>query len=207
MKTWLQRYRTYSTYPTYFTLLVLLVIAAPVAAQRPGERPTRDTVEQMSRIDTIRALDLQLIKGERNNTIREAIWRQAVEDFKTLQSVNNKMMADTWANSKLDYKYISEMVGQIAKKAERLKSSLALPEVEENKDAKSADTEIATAKDFRAQLLSLDSSVMRFVTNPIFQKTNVVEMKLANQASTDLEAIISLSKRLKKAGEKLRARE
>ena len=189
-------------------VMLLTVFAVGGVKGRPhiGQSP-RDTADRLSRIDTNRAADMQIIKGPPNPAVRQAIQKQIIEDFRAMQSVNNKMMADAWANSKLDYKYISDMIGQIAKKAERLKSSLALPEPEENKDAKAPDKEIATAKDFKAELLSLDSSVMRFVTNPIFQKTNVVEMRLANQASTDLEAIIGLSKRLKKAGEKLRARE
>ena len=193
------RIRTYSTYRNCFAFLILFVLGGIV----DGQRPSRDTVEQLSRIDTNRAFDLQIIKGQKNNAIRQAIQKQVVEDFRALQSVNNRMMADAWASSELDYRYISDMIGQISKKATRLKSNLALPESEENQNANAPETEIASAKDFKAELLLLDRSVMRFVTNPIFQKTNVVELKLANQASKDLETIINISKRLKKAGSRL----
>jgi len=193
------RIRTYSTYRNCFAFLILFVLGGIV----DGQRSARDTVEQLSRIDTNRAFDLQIIKGQKNNAIRQAIQKRVVEDFRALQSVNNRMMADAWASSELDYRYISDMIGQISKKAARLKSNLALPESEENQNANAPETEIASAKDFKAELLLLDSSVMRFVTNPIFQKTNVVELKLANQASKDLETIINLSKRLKKAGSRL----
>ena len=44
---------------------------------------------------------------------------------------------------------------------------------------------------------------MSFVTNPIFQKTNVMDLRLANQAKSDLEAVISMSNKLKKVSAKL----
>ena len=167
------------------------------------DQSPRDTADRLSRIDTNRAADLQIIKGPPNPAVRQAIQKQIIEDFRALQSVNNRMMADAWKNPSLDYKYISGMVSEIARKADRLKSNLALPESDKPKDAEAPQTEIATAKDYKAQLLLLDTSVMRFVMNPIFQKPNVVNVKLANQASEDLENIINLSKRLKKAGSRL----
>ncbi|HEY8225218.1 MAG TPA: hypothetical protein VIG25_08090 [Pyrinomonadaceae bacterium] len=194
----MQKNRTYLTYRTYFVFLILFAVTSTVSAQRPGERPTRDTTDRLSRIDTNRAADLQIIKGEKNDGIIQAILKQINEDFRGLQSVNNKMMADTSASAEIDYKFVSVMISQIAKKATRLKQNLALPKSEDIKVTKEPEKEIATEKDFKAELLLLDSSVMRFVTNPIFQQTNVVELKLANQASSDLETIINLSKRLKK---------
>lgn len=175
------------------------VYALPHVAQSP-----RDTADRLSRIDTNRAADMQIIKGTQNKAVREAIQKQIVEDFRSLQSLNNKMMADAWKNPELDYKYISDMIGQIAKKAERLKSNLALPDPDKPKDPQVPQKEIGTAQDFKAELMLLDTTVMRFVTNPIFQKTGVVELKLANQASEDLEKIIDMSKGLRKAGTKLK---
>jgi hypothetical protein len=53
----------------------------------------------------------------------------------------------------------------------------------------------------------LDKSVMSFVTNPIFQKTSVIELRLANQANRDLEAVIEMSNKLKKVSGKLRRKD
>ena len=174
-----------------------------IYALPPVDQSPRDTADRLSRIDTNRAADLQIIKAPPNPVVRQAIQKQIIEDFRALQSVNNKMMADAWKNPSLDYKYISGMVSEIARKADRLKSNLALPESDNPNDAEAPQTEIATEKDYKAELLLLDSSVMRFVMNPIFQKINVVDVKLANQASEDLEKILNLTKRLKKAGLRL----
>ena len=183
---------------------VVLLCCANVGAQRTS---ARDTVVELSRIDTNRALELQIMSPGKSNAVKQALLKQVSDDFRDLQSLHNKMMADSWARPELDYKYISGMVGQIARKAERLKSNLALPEVKQEHETKKPTSEIATAQNFRTEMLSLDRSVVGFVTNPIFQKTNVVELKLANQASHDLLTVIELSKRLKKMSETLMRKE
>ncbi|HTG95064.1 MAG TPA: hypothetical protein VL866_20875 [Pyrinomonadaceae bacterium] len=181
---------------------MLLLSGVSAKAQRPGERPVRDVVQELSRIDTNRAVDLQKIKGNSRNEVREAIQKQITDDFRELQSLNNKMMATTWDQPTLDYKYISRMTGEIAKKATRLRSNLGLPK-SETKEAVQPSEEISTKEIFKAELLSLDRSVMSFVTNPIFQKTNVMDLRLANQAKSDLEAVISMSNKLKRVSAKL----
>ena len=165
----------------------------------------RDVVQELSRIDTNRAVDLQKIKANSPNEVRQAIQKQITEDFRELQSLNNRMMATTWDQPTLDYKYISRMTGEILKKATRLRSNLGLPKSEE-KEAAQPSEEISTEEAVKAELVSLDRSVMSFVTNPIFQQTNVMDLRLASQAKSDLEAVISMSNRLKKVSAKLRKR-
>ena len=186
----------------YPFLILLLLCSVSAKAQRPGERPVRDVVQELSRIDTNRAVDLQKIKANSPNEVRLAIQKQIAEDFRELQSLNNKMMATTWEQPTLDYRYISRMTGEIAKKATRLRSNLGLPK-SEVKEAAQPSEEISTKEAFKAELLSLDRSVMSFATNPIFQKTNVMDLRLANQAKSDLEAVISMSNRLKRVSAKL----
>ncbi len=187
----------------YSFLIMLLLFGSGAKAQRPGERPVRDTVGELSRIDTNRAVDLQIIRGNPNNAVRQAIQKQIGDDFKDLQSLNNKMMAIAWEQPNLDYKYFSRMTGEIAKKAARLRSNLALPKSEEKQEAVQPSGEISTKEAFKAELLLLDRSVMSFVTNPIFQKTNVMDLRLANQAKRDLDALILMSNKLKKVSAKL----
>lgn len=184
---------------------VMLPGCRSVYAQRSGERPAHETVRALSRIDLNRAAELQISTPNKTNLVRQAIQKQISEDFRDLQALNNKMMADAWARPELDYKYISGMVGQISRKAARLRSTLGLPQSNEERETK-ATLEIASAKEFRRELLLLDQSVMKFVTNPIFQKTNVVELDLANRASRDLNAVVNLSNTLKKVGEKLKGK-
>jgi hypothetical protein len=185
------------------SLLVSLVACVIVAAQRPGQPPVRDTVERLSRIDTNRAAELQVIRANKNSVERYAIQKQVSDDFKDLQLLNNKMMADTWSQPELNYKYLTGMIGQIAKRATRLKTNLALPRPSTDSETKQSDDHVSTPKEFKDGLLSLDGSVMRFVTNPIFKTTTIIELKLADQASRDLDTVIDLCKKLKKVSAKL----
>ena len=174
-----------------------------ISAQRPGEPPVRDTVERLSRIDTNRAVELQVIRANKNSAERVAIQKQVSDDFKDLQLLNNKMMADAWSQSELDYKYLAGMIGQIAKRATRLRTNLALPRPSAETKMKNSEEAVSTPKEFKDELLSLDSAVMRFVTNPIFRTTTIIELNLADQASRDLDAVIELCKKLKKVSARL----
>ena len=187
-----------------FAIVMIVLFGGSVEAQSSGQRSTRDIVDELSRIDTNRAVDLQRIKGTNTNAVREAIQKQISDDFRELQSLNNKMMATAWSQPDLDYKYISRMVDEIGKKAARLQSNLALPKSEEKQESTKPSGEISTTEEFKAELLVLDRSVMSFVKNPIFQKTNVIELSLANQATRDLETVIEMSKKLKKVSAKLK---
>lgn len=186
----------------FTAFLFTLLFFGNVHAQNPDTRAA-DTVRELSRIDTNRALELQILSPNKTNAVKLAIQKQINDDFRDLQTLNNKMMGDAWARPELDYKYISEMVGQISRRAARLRSNLGLPKSEEDRKNKPAQAkEISSASEFRKELLTLDRWVMNFVTNPIFRKT-VVNLDLANQASRDLNAVVELSSRLKKAGETL----
>jgi hypothetical protein len=137
-------------------LFVVCLDCEGVCGQRSN---ARDTVVELSRVDMNRAVDLQILGPNKNNAVKEAIKKQIGDDFRALQALNNKMMADTWARPKLDYKYVSGMVAQIAKKAERLKSNLGLPHQEDEQGNRKGGAEISSAQDFKTELLALDRCV------------------------------------------------
>jgi hypothetical protein len=105
------------------------------------------------------------------------------------------------------------MVSRIRGKATRLKTNLNLPNPsgleEAVPDPKAADPKaaaeptISNAREFRKALLLLDQTVMRFVTNPLFQTPNTIEVSLAAKARKDLEAVIALTADLKKTASRL----
>jgi hypothetical protein len=63
---------------------------------------------------------------------------------------------------------------------------------------------VTTVRQFREVLLLLDKTIMRFVTNPVFQAANTVDVNLAKKASHDLEQVIFLTFDLKQNAQKLR---
>jgi hypothetical protein len=124
-------------------------------------------------------------------------------DFRDLQSLNNKMMADAWAQETLDYSSISEMVSKIRGKANDLKDSLSLPDSEKNETSLKMPT-VTTVRELRQELLLLDKTIIQFVTNPVFQAANTVDVNQAKKASQDLEQVISLSNDVKQNAQKFR---
>jgi len=128
--------------------------------------------------------------------------KQVSEDFKRLQELNNKMMAEAWSRPELDYRYLSEMISQIRSRATRLKTNLALPEPPAE-ITKQAEMNYSDAERFRAALLQLDRHIMSFATNPLFQKPDVVDVELANRACRDLLVVVQVSGSLKTSAARL----
>ena len=175
---------------------ILLSLSITAQGQRSGQPSIRDTVRAIERKEMDRLLLLKPLTETKDNPARRAVLKQISEDFRDMQGLNNKMMAQAWAREELDYRYISDMVSQIRGKAARLKLNLSLPEADAD-EKKQTLGEISSAKEFRSGLLLLDEQIMRFATNPLFQKPNVVDVDLANQASRDLTAVVELSGKLK----------
>ena len=179
-----------------------LLLAGTTITQ--GQTSMRDRVLKIEQVERDRDLHQKpLLAKKEDDPARQAVLRQIREDFKNIQAVNNTMMANAWAREELDYGYISDSISQIKSKATRLRSNLALPKAKDGdeKDGEEKQLNVAPAgvKEFRAALLLLDKSIMSFVTNPLFQNANVVEVKLAAKASHDLKVIIELSGNLQKS--------
>jgi hypothetical protein len=80
-------------------------------AQRPGtSQSARDIVRAIGQKEMDRLLLLRRILAPRDDPARRIVLKQIREDFKDLQGLNNKMMAEAWARPELDYPYISEMI-------------------------------------------------------------------------------------------------
>ena len=174
-----------------------LILLSACATGTQGQQ-SRARVLEINRVERERQLLLKPLPAKKDDdSARLAVLKQIKEDFKNIQGLNNTMMANAWAHEELDYGYISDSISQIKSRATRLRSNLALPKAKDVEE-KQLDLARAGVKEFRAALLLLDKSIMSFVTNPLFQKTSVVEVNLAAQASHDLKAIIELCGNLQK---------
>ncbi len=183
------------------TLILLFVCMVSTQAQRAGSS-ARDVVRSISQKEMDQLLFLKPIVAPKDDPARRVVVKQISEDFKDLQGLNNNMMAKAWSKPELDYRYIGDMVSQIRGKASRLKSNLALPETKDD-ERKQLDDSFSTVEKFRAALLQLDRHIMSFAKNPLFQKPEVIEVELANQASKDLAAVVELSAKLKRTAARL----
>jgi hypothetical protein len=188
---------------------VALALGSVAVAQQRGTNPppSPNETRRMINDDTFREL-MRVARETPNTSVvdsnasRAAQLKQLGDDFKTIQNINNRMMGDAWAPAQLDYGHLAEMISEINGRAARLKNNLSLPEPDISK--KQAERlSISGLKEFRSALLLMDRSLMSFVTNPIFQRPNVVQIDLAKQARLDLENVIALSGNLKKITAKL----
>lgn len=201
----------------FFSALVLAFtsfLAAPLSAQQPGKGDVslaeRNRARQIRRNDQIEtSLMIEALRTESRRPVEDDRQRlaylQIKQDFEHLQTVNNQLMLVTLVNGVFDYKNISEASAEIRKRALRLNSNLPLPELEKDEQKEQA---FESAKELdRAQmkkvLQALDELVMRFVTNPVFQQPEIVDVPQSSMAQRDLKAIIKLSEKIKKQADKL----
>ena len=192
------------SYQLRFPLLLIALILAGSLSSVQGQRrvTNRDTAKAIERAEMDRLLRWAVPKEIETESMRLSRFKKIKDDFRDLQSLNNKMMADAWLHDTLDYSSIAEMVSKIRGKANDLKGGLSLPESEKSQTLKMPA--VTTVRQFREELLLLDKTIMRFVTNPVFQAPNTVDVDLAKKASADLDQVILLTLDLKQNAQKLR---
>jgi hypothetical protein len=182
--------------------LLLTICTSAVHAQRPVSS-AREAVRAVQQKDIEQQLNLKLLPASREeNVARQLAMKQIGADFKDLQMLNNKMMSEAWSKNDLNYGFISDMVSHIRAKASRLRLNLNLPHAKEGQQP-FASRSITNAGEFRAALLVLDRTIMSFVSNPLFQKPNTIEVKQGSDARRDLEVIIGFADDLKKTAGRL----
>jgi hypothetical protein len=185
-------------------LFILMTSIVETRGQRAGlNQPSmRDRVRAIQRADMDRLLIFSTPAKKESDSGRAAVMKQIREDFRDLQGLNNKMMAEAWARETLDYSFVSDMVSRIRGKATRLKLNLNLPDAG-NFEKPAKVHNVDTAREFRALLLILDQTIMQFVTNPLFKTANTLEVNQASKARRDLEKVISLTADLKRTASRL----
>ena len=110
-----------------------------------------------------------------------------INDFQHLQLLNNEVREGS-ANHDAEYKKLLKPLGEMRKRAKRLKVGLELSAVvPDNEESPPTDTDV------KVLLTGLDKSVQSFVRNPMFRSTKVIDVKLAGLARGDLDRVIELS--------------
>lgn len=122
------------------------------------------------------------------------------EDLSRLNELNQGLASATGDSQQPNYKNIVGSLTEIKKRATRLKSSLALPQ--EQNEEKSAGFKDAEKAELQPALAALSKLLDGFLHNPIFSDSGPLDMRLAARARRDLEDIIVLSEKLRKNAEK-----
>lgn len=183
---------------------VLLFFAAAVTSRAQGRNsstPSPAAVARDAEQDMMsREWNLTHIPDQINGqfkTEQVSIFRQVQEDFTNLQLANNKMMQTVFVAKNLDYKLITATTEEIKKRALRLKGNLLLPKVADREKGRDRP-EPSGDEQLKASLLTLDRSIMSFVTNPLFKMPDTIDPGLAAKAGRDLASIIQFSDLIRK---------
>jgi hypothetical protein len=185
-------------------ILLTTYIGEARGQQGSSSHPTmRDQARAIQRADMDRILLMAVPARGDSESARVAVMKQIRQDFRDLQGLNNKMMADAWAQTTLDYSVVSEMVSRIRGKALRLRTNLNLPTLSDSEKAAADDLDVSNSREFRAALLVLDRTIMSFVNNPLFKEPKTIEVSQATRARRDLETVIELTADLKKFASRL----
>jgi hypothetical protein len=183
-------------------IILTLASATTLFAQRPPRpaeqraRANQVALNEWRRTHMKEELDKQFQKK------RISLMPQIKEDFARIQLINNAMMRKVFGDAVLDYRDVSGQLAEIRKRASRLKENLMLPE-SADKEAPQKLQSVPAGAQLKESLLALDTLIMGFVQNPLFQKPGVIDAKTSSQAGRDLKTIIEFSSSIKKEVEKL----
>ncbi|HEX8136840.1 MAG TPA: hypothetical protein VF544_04545 [Pyrinomonadaceae bacterium] len=183
-------------------VVLILASATTLLAQRPPRPAEQRARSNQAALNEWRRTHMkeELDKQFKKKLI--SLMPQIKEDFTRIQIVNNAMMRRVFDEAVLDYKDVSGQLGEIRKRASRLRENLMLPENTE-KEAQQKQPGPAVGPQLKDSLLALDTLIMGFVKNPLFQKPGVIDARLSAQAGRDLKTIIEFSSSIRKEVEKL----
>src|ERR1051326_4210161 len=133
---------------------------------------------------------------------RQSLFPQINDDFQHVQVIHNELVRMLQSNKGLDYGRLADLTGDMKKRGTRLRENLALPQDEQSSaQAKHADT--IDDQQVRKDIGALHDLVVSFVGSPLFKNLGVVDAKVINQASDNLNHIIDLSEEIKRAAKLL----
>ncbi len=162
--------------------VVLFACYAPARAQSAQQRRDERRAEMEYRQRALRALSGRLKGRPGDAPDTRPAYRQVAEDFEQLQLKNYSLSG--------------------AAEPSRLKSTLSFPAAADGGKRKRAAGPLPPGG-LKEAILSLDALVKSFVSNPVFQRPDVLDAENAAKAGRELEEILGLSGQIRKAAEAL----
>lgn len=153
------------------------------------------------RIWNLRALSEQPRQPARKQPSTKQSLAALQKDFTRLQIANKSLLRVALGSGTLDPKFVLKSVTEIRECAERLNKNLALPDVEKTTES-AATNALVGPQQLKRSVIHLGTLIFSFIDNPFFKEISVVDTQLTVKARQDLEAIIELSRQIKKNNEK-----
>lgn len=136
--------------------------------------------------------DARVAKERRRN-----LFPQINEDFQRIQVIHNEIVRMLQPDKNLDYNRLAELTDDMKKRGARLRENLALPEPEKT-ETKSAHTEAVDESHIKTIIVALHDQVVSFVANPLFKNLGVVDAKVIDSATENLNTIIDISDEIRR---------
>ena len=177
-------------------LFMLLSFAVPAKSQS-GIRESRQSMDDYDR-DINRMKNDAAAARER----RRSLFPQINDDFQRVQVIHNEMVRMLKSDKSLDYDRLADLTGELKKRGTRLRENLALPQGEQT-SAQTKRAETIDNEQVRKNIEMLHDLVVSFISSPLFKNLGVVDAKVIDQATADLDKIIDLSDEIKRAAKLL----
>lgn len=171
--------------------LVLAQGSRSTPLERRLERMTRQR-EEFERETLGNGAETASPRREADRRRAQAVTAQVKQDFDGIQVVYNRIVLAMANTRTLDYHFVADATAELRKRASRLKSNLALPKHEDSEKAPKKPND-GDVEQIRASLMTLRGHVVSFVTNPLFESADVLDVELSTKASRDLGKIIEIS--------------
>lgn len=128
---------------------------------------------------------------------RRSLFPQINEDFQRIQIIHNEIVRMIQPDKNLDYDRLAELTDDMKKRSSRLRENLSLPEPEKT-ETKPAHSEAIDETHVKKNIVALHDLVVSFVANPIFKNLAVVDAKVVDAATENLNNLIDISDEIKR---------
>jgi hypothetical protein len=180
-------------------LSLLLAGAAEVKSQPRGPSLPSQTVRERNRTmdEYDRTINRMKNDARAASERRRNLFPQINEDFQRIQVIHNEIVRMLQPDNNLNYDRLAELTDDMKKRGSRLRVNLSLPEPEKT-DTKSAHAEAIDESHMKKNIVALHDLVVSFVGNPIFKNLGVVDAKIIDDATENLNNLIGISDEIKR---------
>jgi hypothetical protein len=183
---------------TVLLCALLTVLASAVIAKSQGGYPGPAARERNRAMDDYdRTLNRMKNDARAASERRRSLFPQINEDFQRIQVIHNEIVRMLQSDKGLKYDRLADLTGDMKKRGERLRQNLSLPEPEKN-ETQSPHPEAIDEPHIKKTIGDLHDLIVSFVANPIFKNLGVVDAKVVDAASANLDGIIGLSDEIKR---------
>ena len=186
---------------TQVFLMTILVLASAMWSSADAQVPQgvgSGDRKDKSIEDKFRSDEMERVRraGHTRGTPMVTRFPEIKEDFERIQVINSDVLQAFPSDAAVDYERLSAAAAEINKRATRLKSNLFPSELKAR--AEQGVQEAKEQQDLKSLLSELDATITRFVHNPMFENTRVVNPQDSERAKKELDNTIKLSDKIRK---------